>query len=243
SEVTKRDLIELYGLPEEKIVVTPLAADPIYTPEGPSPDGEPYVLFVSALQPRKEPVTAIEGMSLLGVEAPRLVLVGPDKGSRADAESAAQRLGVDVQLRGHVERGELAALYRGAQCLVFPSRYEGFGLPVLEAMSLGTPVLSADAASLPEVVGDAGRLIDPGDADAWRQAMLELLDDSDERERLVAAGLERVGEFSWATTAGETLAAYRAALADGGSAGADGVSDADDEGGPGPDDPTGEGPT
>jgi hypothetical protein len=114
SEVTKRDLIELYGIPEEKIVVTPLAADPIYTPEGPSPDGEPYALFVGALQPRKEPTTAIEAIVAARRRGAAARARRPDKGGRADAESAAQRLGVDVQLRGHVERGELAALYRGA---------------------------------------------------------------------------------------------------------------------------------
>jgi glycosyltransferase involved in cell wall biosynthesis len=209
SEVTKRDLIELYGIPEQKIVVTPLAADPLYTPEGPAPDGEPYALFVGALQPRKEPVTAIEAMSLLGVEAPRLVLVGPDKGGRADAESAAHRLGVDVQLRGHVERGELAALYRGAECLVFPSRYEGFGLPMLEAMASGTPVVATTAGALPEVAGDAAVLVEPGDAVALAGGIERALAD---RDRLRAAGLERAARFSWAETARRTLEVYRELL-------------------------------
>jgi len=97
---------------------------------------------------------------------------------------------------------------------MFPSRYEGFGLPALEAMSLGTPVVAGDAASLPAVVGHAGWLIDPDDTDAWGDAMLRLLHDGDERERLAAAGLERASAFSWAATARATLAAYRDAVDD-----------------------------
>jgi glycosyltransferase involved in cell wall biosynthesis len=85
SELTRRDLVELYAIPDEKIAVTPLAADPAFGPDGPSPDGEPYALFVGALQPRKEATTAIEALSLIGSGAPRLVLVGPDKGGRGEA--------------------------------------------------------------------------------------------------------------------------------------------------------------
>ncbi|HEY7018842.1 MAG TPA: glycosyltransferase family 1 protein [Gaiellaceae bacterium] len=209
SEVTRRDLIELYGIPEEKIVVTPLAADPVFAPEGPSPDGEPYALFVSSLQPRKGPTTAIEAISLLGDEAPRLVLVGPDKGGRAEAESTAGRLGVDVQIRGHVAQKELAALYRGAECLVFPSRYEGFGLPVLEAMASGTPVVATTAGALPEVAGDAAVLVEPGNAVALAGGIERAIAD---RERLREAGLARASEFSWAETARRTLEVYRELL-------------------------------
>ena len=169
SELTKRDLVELYGVPEERIVVTPPGVDPVFTPNGPSPDGEPYLLFVGSLQPRKDPVAAIEALALLGDESPRLVLVGPDKGGRADAERAAERAGVAsrVEFRGHVPLDELAALYRGAACLVFPSRYEGFGLPVLEAMASGTPVVATTAGALPEAAGDAAILVaraEPGRA-------------------------------------------------------------------------------
>src|SRR3954464_4426377 len=162
SELTKRALVELYGIPEDKIAVTPLAADPAFGPDGPSPGGEPYALFVGALQPRKQATTAIEALALIGAGAPRLVLVGPDKGSRAEAEETATRLGVPVELRGHVPQDELAALYRGAACLVFPSRYEGFGLPVLEAMASGTPVVATNAGALPEVAGEAAILVEPG---------------------------------------------------------------------------------
>jgi len=208
SELTKRDLIELYGLPEQKIVVTPLAADPSFTPEGPSPDGDPYVLFVGALQPRKEPSTAIEELSLVD-DAPRLVLAGPDKGGRAEAEETARRLGVTTELRGHVSQDELAALYRGAACLVFPSRYEGFGLPVLEAMASGTPVVATTAGALPEVAGDAAVLVEPGNPVALAGGIERALAD---RDRLRTAGLARAAQYSWAETARRTLDVYREVL-------------------------------
>ena len=209
SELTKRDLVELYGIPEQKITVTPLAADPVFRPEGPSPEGEPYALFVGALQPRKDATTAIEALSLVD-GAPRLVLVGPDKGGRAEAEATAARLGVAVELRGHVPQDELAALYRGAACLVFPSRYEGFGLPMLEAMASGTPVVATTAGALPEVAGEAAILVEPGDSVALAGGIERALAD---HERLREAGLARVARYSWAETARVTLEVYRELLA------------------------------
>jgi glycosyltransferase involved in cell wall biosynthesis len=208
SELTRRDLVELYGIPEEKIVVTPLAADPAFTPNGPAGDGPPYALFVGALQPRKEPTVAIEALSLLGDEELRLVLVGPDKGGLADAERAAAELGVAgrVDLRGYVPQDQLAALYRGAQCLVFPSRYEGFGLPVLEAMASGTPVVATMAGALPEVAGDAAILVDEQNAPAIAGGIERAVAD---RERLRAAGLERARHYSWTETVRLTLETYR----------------------------------
>ena len=211
SEQTKRDLIELYGLPEEKIVVTPNGIDPVFTPDGPSPHRHPYLLFVGALQPRKDPQAAIDGLALLGDGDFRLVLVGPDKGGRAEAERAAARNGLRarVDFRGHVPQDELAALYRGAACLVFPSRYEGFGLPVLEAMASGTPVVATTAGALPEVAGDAAILVEERNPVALAGGIERALAD---RERLVAAGLVRAKQFTWAETARRTLEVYRELL-------------------------------
>jgi glycosyltransferase involved in cell wall biosynthesis len=210
SELTKDDLVELYGIAEEKITVTPLAADSAFGPEGPSPDGDPYALFVGALQPRKEPTTAIEALSLMGEAAPRLVVVGPDKGGRAAAAEAAARLGVPVELLGHVSQEELAALYRGAACLVFPSRYEGFGLPLLEAMASGTPVVATTGGALPEVAGGAAILVEPGNPVALAGGIERALAD---HERLRVAGLARASRYSWAETARLTLEVYRDLLA------------------------------
>src|SRR4051794_21039301 len=208
SELTKRDLIELYEVPEEKIVVTPPGVDPLFRPDGPSPDGGSYALFVGALQPRKDPVAAIEAVALLGDGGPKLVLVGPDKGGRAAAERAVERAGLGrrVEFRDHVSRDELAALYRGAACLVFPSRYEGFGLPVLEAMASGTPVVTTRAGALPEAAGDAAILVSERNPVELAGGIERALAD---RERLVAAGLARAACFTWAETARRTLAVYR----------------------------------
>jgi glycosyltransferase involved in cell wall biosynthesis len=121
------------------------------------------------------------------------------------------RLGLEerVDLAGHVQREELAALYRGAACLVFPSRYEGFGLPVLEAMASGTPVVAAAAGAVPEVAGDAAILVEPGQPEAIADGITRALAN---RERLVAAGLQRAAQFSWTDTARRTLAVYRELL-------------------------------
>jgi glycosyltransferase involved in cell wall biosynthesis len=211
SELTKRDLIELYDIPEHKIVVTPNGVDPGFGPDGPSPDGDPYALFVGTLQRRKDATAAIEALALLGDDALRLVLVGPDKGGRADAVSTAAHLGLAdrIELRGHVPQEELAALYRGAACLVFPSRYEGFGLPMLEAMASGTPVVATAAGALPEVAGGAAILVEERNPVALAGGIERALAD---RERLRAAGLERARAFTWAETARRTLEGYRELL-------------------------------
>jgi len=210
SELTKRDLVEVYRIPEEKIVVVPNGVDPSFRSDGPHPAGD-YALVVGALQPRKEPEAAIEALALLGNGDLRLVFAGPDRGARAGAERAAERAGLQgrVDFRGYVPQEELAALYRGAACLVFPSRYEGFGLPVLEAMASGTPVVATSAGALPEVAGDAAILVDERDPAALAGGIERALAD---RDRLVAAGLERAKLYSWTETARRTLAVYRELL-------------------------------
>lgn len=209
SERTKRDLIERYGLAAERIVVTPYGVDPFYGPDGPRRNGH-YALFVGAIQPRKDPLAAVEALALLDGDL-RLVLAGPEKRGGERVREAIRRLGLErrVELTGHVEREELAALYRGAACLVFPSRYEGFGLPVVEAMASGAPVVATRAGALPEVAGDAAVLVEPGDPVALAGGIERALAD---RERLVVAGLERAKRFSWTETARRTLAVYRELL-------------------------------
>jgi glycosyltransferase involved in cell wall biosynthesis len=207
SERTRRDLLEHYRLDEAKVAVVPNGIDEGFAPDGPPADGSPYLLFVGALQPRKDPLVAIEALSLADSEL-RLVLVGPDKGSAAEARRTAARLGLNdrVEFAGHVEKPALATLYRGAEALVFPSRYEGFGLPVLEAMASGTPVVATSAGAIPEVAGEAAVLVEPGDPVALAGGIERALAD---RERLVRAGLERARLYSWTDTARRTLAVYR----------------------------------
>ncbi len=193
SERTKRDLVELYGVPPERIVVTPNGVDPAFSPGDGSRD---YVLAVGAIQRRKNQLTALEAASAVGLP---LVVAGPEK-EPALAEELRAR---GARLEGHVETERLAELYRGAACLVQASRYEGFGLPVLEAMACGTPVVAVREPALEEVAGDAAVFVEEaGLADGIRRAL-------DERDRLVAAGLERALRFSWRTAAERTLAVYR----------------------------------
>jgi glycosyltransferase involved in cell wall biosynthesis len=211
SEQTKRDLVELYRVPEGRIVVTYNGVDPGFSREGPRENGTPYALFVGALHLRKDPTAAVEALALVGGGDLRLVLVGPDKGGRAEAQQAAERLGIGdrIEFLGHVPQERLAAFFRGAACLVFPTRYEGFGLPVLEAMACGTPVVASAVGAVPEVADGAAILVEQRNPVALAGGIERALAD---RERLVAAGLERAKRFTWAETARRTLAVYRELL-------------------------------
>jgi glycosyltransferase involved in cell wall biosynthesis len=195
SERTKRDLVELYGTPTDKVVVTPLAPDPAFRPAG---EHDSFLLFVSAIEPRKQPLAAIDAANAVDR---KLVVVGPRKDEDLAAEL--ERRGAD--LRGYVPKDELVSLYQRAACLVFPSRYEGFGLPVVEAMACGTPVVAAPEPAMQEVAGDAAIFTDD-----LAGGILRALAD---RERLVAAGLERAKAFTWQETARITAGVYRDALA------------------------------
>jgi alpha-1,3-rhamnosyl/mannosyltransferase len=201
SERTKADLVELYGLAPERIVVTPLGVDPVFAPD-PSSNGASgsYLLLVGAVEPRKNPLAAATAARELGR---KLIAVGPVRD--AGLARALEREG--AELRGYVPREELAELYRGAACLLFPSRYEGFGLPLVEAMASGTPVVAAPDAALREVAGDAAVFAQPGELAAGIRRAL------DDRERLVTAGLERVRRYTWEETARRTVQVYRELLA------------------------------
>jgi glycosyltransferase involved in cell wall biosynthesis len=195
SERTRDDLVELYGIPAGKITVTPLAPDPAFRPGGGGHDG--YLLFVGAVEPRKDPLAALAAARAVG--AP-LVVVGPHRD--ASLVRALREGGADV--RGYLPQDELVGLYQRAACLVFPTRYEGFGLPAAEAMASGTPVVARPDAAVREVVGEAGVLTEDLSAGV-RQAL-------EERERLSAAGLERARLFTWDETARLTAEAYRRLL-------------------------------
>jgi glycosyltransferase involved in cell wall biosynthesis len=195
SERTKRDVVELYGVPEDKVTVTPHGVDPAFAPGDGTHDG--YLLFVGAVQARKDPLAALAAADAAGVP---LVVVGPEKEPELAREL--RERGADV--RGWVEKPELAELYRRAGAAILPSRYEGFGVPALEAMASGTPVVLSDDEALREVAGDAGVYGEL--ADAVGRAFAE-------RERYASAGLERAARFTWEESARRTADVYRRVLA------------------------------
>lgn len=197
SERTKADLVELYGVPERLITVTHHGIDPAFRPGG-GPGS--YVLFVGAIQQRKNPLAAAVAASEAGL---RLVVAGPTRDHELARELA--RRGAD--LRGYLDKPALAGLYRGAACLVLPSRFEGFGLPALEAMACGTPVVATPEPALEEVCGDAALYAPPERlGDAVKQAVRE-------RARLAEAGRARASRFTWRETAERTVEVYREVLA------------------------------
>jgi len=200
SERTKRDLVEHYGIPPERIVVTPNGVDPAFHPATQdAPAARPYALAVGAIQERKNQPAALAAAREAGLE---LVVVGPVKDERVAAEL---REG-GARLEGYVEVERLAELYRGAACLVQSSRYEGFGLPVVEAMASGTPVVTVPDPALVEVAGDAAVVVPEEELAAGIRRALE------ERDTLAAAGLERARAFTWEAAARATVAAYVEAL-------------------------------
>jgi glycosyltransferase involved in cell wall biosynthesis len=226
SESTKRDLVKWYGLPAAKIDVVYNGVDTSFQPVPTdqvnafrSREGLPerFILFVGTLEPRKNVARLIEAYARLPKGRPPLVLVG-SKGWLYDeifARVEALSLQGDVRFAGYVPVEALPYWYNAAELFAYPSLYEGFGLPALEAMACGTPVVTSTASSLPEVVGDAARLVDPGDVDALASAMEQVLADRDLRAQMREAGLAQSRHFSWETAARRTVESYRRALASG----------------------------
>lgn len=199
SQRTKDDAVELYGLDPAKITVTSHGVDPVFAPApgGDGPGG--YLLFVGAIQARKDPLAAADAARAVGLP---LVVAGPEK--EPDVARELRARGADV--RGWIDRAHLAELYRGADALLLPSRYEGFGIPVLEAMASGTPVVVSADPALREVAGDAAVYAENGDyAGAVREALAR-------RDELASAGIERAKAFTWAEAARRTVEAYRRVL-------------------------------
>ncbi len=221
SKATERDLVELYHLPPGKVTVIYEAADPRFRPFPKTTHlavrahyglPEEYLLYVSTIEPRKNLTRLLYAWAPLyqAGEVPPLVIVGK-RGWLAEPffaalEKSPAREG--VILTGYVLDEDLPALYSAATAFVFPSLYEGFGLPPLEAMACGTPVACSNASSLPEVVGDAALTFEPTDEAAIAAALRRLSGDVDLRAELQAAGLRRAAEFSWERAARETLELY-----------------------------------
>jgi glycosyltransferase involved in cell wall biosynthesis len=216
SEATRSDLVARFPRAAGRAHVVPLGADPRFASAQRDPAVEerhgldrPYVLAVGTLEPRKNLERLIAAWrGLDGTHA--LALVGP-RGWEEERIVEAARAG-DVRLLGRVSDEDLAALYAGCACFAYPSLYEGFGLPVLEAMAAGAPVLTSNVSSLPEVAGDAALLVDPLDTEALRAGLERLLSDEALRADLAARGRERAALFTWDRTAAATLAQLESTL-------------------------------
>jgi glycosyltransferase involved in cell wall biosynthesis len=224
---TRDDLVADLGLAAEKVDVIPLG---VTVPPAPAReasarartrfglDERPVVLSVSAKRPHKNLERLLEALAAIPSERrPLLVVPGYPTPHEAALRELARELQVEkaVVWPPWVTDEELEGLYAAATCLVFPSLYEGLGLPVLEAMARGVPVATSNRASLREVAGDAALLFDPEDVDAIREAMERLISDHAERERLAVAGRRRAAGFTWERTAELTLASYERALSAG----------------------------
>lgn len=220
SEATRRDLVKHYKTPTSKIRVIYHGRDSMFAPVTDEKKlaetaarygvGRLYCIHVGTLQPRKNLSMLVKAWDELRSRThnlPQLLLAGKH-GWLYDSllgEVRARGLGDLVKLANYVQRDDLPALYSGALALTLPSLYEGFGLPALEAMACGTPVIASNSSSLPEVVGDAGVLLDPNDVSAWADAVLRLMNDEALRKQLSRLGLQRAARFSWERCARQTL--------------------------------------
>jgi glycosyltransferase involved in cell wall biosynthesis len=222
SESSKRDIVEYAGIPEDRIRVTPLAADTrIFHPRDPQASRDavcakhgirpPYILYISRIEhPGKNHAKLIEAFSRMKAaeDLPHtLVLAGSDwvRAEEVHAVAAASPSARDIHFTGFFPSADLPELLSGCELFVFPSLYEGFGLPVLEAMTSGVPTACADTSSLPEVAGDGALLFPPEDVDAMADAMKRMLVDEGLRRDFVRKGLERSRGFTWEETARRTL--------------------------------------
>jgi len=226
SEATKQDLIEAYGVSPGRITVVypgrdeslkrvkdPSAIEVIKTRYGIKGD---YILHLGTLHPRKNLLRLVEAFALLQKDLGprtsdwRLVLAGRKGWLYEPLFRRVAALGLEdgVVFTGYIPQGDLAPLLSGAHCFAFPSLYEGFGFPVLEAMTCGTPVICSDTSSLPEVVGDAALLVDPEDSQAWAEALRRLLTNAELRRSLIQRGYRQVQRFSWPRAAQQVLEVF-----------------------------------
>jgi len=211
SHHTAREVAERLEVSPERLAVAHPGVDERFSPAGPRPErAQPYLLSVSTLEPRKNLRALVDAFSLLRRRRPdvSLLIAGAEEG----VEAAALQ-GDGVELLGYVGNEELARLYRGAAAFAYPSRFEGFGMPIVEAMASGTPVVAGADASLDGASGAAALRVDPDDADAFALTLEQALD---ERDALVPAGIEHARGFTWEACGRAVADAYRRALRDGG---------------------------
>jgi glycosyltransferase involved in cell wall biosynthesis len=213
SENTRRDLVERYPVDESKLRVVPLATDlgPHLVSDAVEVPQQPYVLYVGSRARYKDFDLALQAVAALDAAHAdlRLVVVGAPLTSAEHARIAELGIAGRVVEAGTTDDVRLATLYARSRALVYPSRYEGFGIPPLEAMACGTVAIASNVSSIPEVVGDAALLHEPGALDELVEHVRTVLEDDATRDDLIARGRERAATFSWDRTASETFAAYR----------------------------------
>lgn len=217
SEFSRREIADAYAIPLDRVTVAAPGVSSDFGPGSSSqslPSGVStlFLLHVGDLHERRNVAVAIDALArargrLAGEVS--LVLAGIDRGVGDRLDSQAAAVGIPLVRLGTVDDSTLRSLYRAAAALVYPSRYEGFGLPVLEAMASGTPVIASRAASIPEVLGEAGLLLDPDAPDAWADAIVRVMTDPEQQARMRRAGMARAAGFSWTRTARLTLDVYR----------------------------------
>jgi len=217
SQHTKDDLVNYLGIPKDRISVVYDGTNcGVFKPRNEENHNGRYILYVGSERPRKNLGRLFEAFAELKQEFTdlKLVKVGPVGRSQDYRWDVMQRLNSlaiadDVVFVDYVPEAELADYYTSAQLLAYPSFYEGFGLPPLEAMCSGCPVVTSNTSSLPEVVGEAGIMVGPNDTGGWVEAIRRVLTDRDLRDNMIKKGLEQARKFSWDKTASETLAVYR----------------------------------
>jgi glycosyltransferase involved in cell wall biosynthesis len=225
SESTKRDIVRFYRVSPRRIIVTPLAAGSQFSPQSENEIGrirqkydlpERYVLAVGNKQPRKNLPRLVQAFGSLAADMPEvaLVIAGQSGWQGSEVDKVVREMGLDRRVRftGFVPAGDLPALYSGAEVFCFPSLYEGFGLPPLEAMACGAATITSNSSSLPEVVGDSALTIDPTSVADLTRALRSLLQDEALRRDYSRRGIERAALFSWDRTARMTRDAYDAVL-------------------------------
>jgi len=212
STFSRDEIVAAYGVDPAKIAVIPLGVSADFRP-GPPSRREPIILHVGDLHTRRNLRLLLEVVAGLSLSIPglTLVLVGTDRGEAASLTALAKTLDASdvLHVAGTVRERDLCVWYQRAAVLAYPSRYEGFGLPLLEAMACGTPVVASRGSSLTEVVGDAGVLVEPDDREGWARALREVLEQPDHAADLSRRGLARAAGFTWAATAALTADVYR----------------------------------
>jgi len=217
SQFSRQEISAAYGIPAARIAVVPLGVSDVFAPGAVVPR-DPVVLHVGDLHPRRNLAMLWDVVCHLRTHAPglsalSLVLVGTDRGAWAGLAARARGTVHEGALRhlDHITDAVLTRWYQQASVMAYPSRYEGFGLPLLEAMACGTPVVASRASCIPEVTGGAALLVDPDDTAGWAQALGRVLTDGAEAARLREAGLARASAFRWAHTARMTADVWREA--------------------------------